>query len=189
MVFLIGSYARYNWPYVWVRTLTAPRLPFAPPERSRRLTPPCHPPSLRFPPRPGPGPGHVQLRSYQGILSASDKDLPLDLKSTQSWNKGNGKRVWHIVEELVSLNVLPLPVSPFEVDFKQLGDLPPLERFCMTGALAAFLRELLQQKSAYTELGALAVPRAAQWMRLLETAENSVGLSSRLARATPSCPP
>lgn len=67
---------------------------------------------------------------------------------------GNGKRVWHIVEELIQLNVLPFPANPFEIDFRQVAELPQTERLLMTGALAAFLRELLQQKFSYTELGA-----------------------------------
>lgn len=78
---------------------------------------------------------------------------------------GNVKRVWHIVEELVQLNVLPLPPNPFEVDFRKLAELPPTERLLMSGALAAFLRELLQQKFSYTELGAPPAPQAA-WIAL-----------------------
>ena len=45
---------------------------------------------------------------------------------------GSGQRVWHIVEELVNLNVLPQPSNPFEVSFAALEELPQLERMCMT---------------------------------------------------------
>ena len=45
---------------------------------------------------------------------------------------GPSQRVWHIVEELVNLNVVPQPANPFEINFAAIGELPDLERMCAT---------------------------------------------------------
>ena len=72
MVFLVGAYARYNWPYVWVRPAASAACAAWPQRMLWVLTVRTVPP--------------VQLRSNHGVLSTTDKDLPLDLKTTQTWN-------------------------------------------------------------------------------------------------------
>lgn len=101
-VFLLGAYAKYNWPYVWLRS------------------------------------SHHNTR----LSHENDKDLPLDLMTTQAWKK-NGHRVWDIVEELVSMNVLPNPSNPFAVDHAKLAAQPPDDRYLNLGAMVAFLKDLV----------------------------------------------
>mmetsp|Transcript_23956 Transcript_23956/g.66542 ORF Transcript_23956/g.66542 Transcript_23956/m.66542 type:complete len:244 (-) Transcript_23956:186-917(-) len=110
-MFLVGAYARYDWPYVWLRS------------------------------------------SLRRLRTSEERDLPLDLPSTQKWNKGE-KKVWDIVEELVVMNVFPSPHNPFEINFSALESMPPLERALQAGALSSFLRIL------YT--------KECQWKRYIE---------------------
>ena len=39
--------------------------------------------------------------------------------------------MWHIVEELIALNVQPQPANPFEVDMTEILEIPQFERMVM----------------------------------------------------------
>lgn len=69
VVFLIGGYARYQTPFVWLRS--------------------------------GVLEGHEE----------QDRDVPLELKSTEKWSTTKRASVWGIVAELVRLTVKYLPLS------------------------------------------------------------------------------
>lgn len=121
-LFLVGAYARYNWPYVWVRS---------------------------------------NLGKFgQGT---ADKDLPLDLRTTTHW-KDKGYKVWDIIEELVTMNIIPTPHNPFEVNLDALSALSPMERTLRSGALANFLKDLLMRESSGSYAGAV----QADLLRVLE---------------------
>lgn len=124
-VFLVGAYAKYNWPYVWLRSNHLSR-------SGGRL-------GSVFSGPPGGSPG-------EGGAANDTRDLPLDLITTQRWELGK-HRVWDIVEELVNMNVFPNPANPFAVDHAALRRLPAVERFLTTGAMVSFLRDLLGDNS------------------------------------------
>mmetsp|Transcript_44128 Transcript_44128/g.112628 ORF Transcript_44128/g.112628 Transcript_44128/m.112628 type:complete len:237 (-) Transcript_44128:116-826(-) len=105
-MFLVGAYARYSCPYVWLRS------------------------------------------NLRKLKSQEERDLPLDLPSTQRWVDG-GIHVWDIVEELVIMNVFPSPHNPYEINFGALSNMPILERAMQAGALAAFLKILYIKECPY----------------------------------------
>ena len=120
-VFLVGAYAKYDWPYVWLRSnhkINASR-------GGRRG-------------RGGGGGG----RSSDDDDDDDARDLPLDLITTQGWETGK-YRVWDIVEELVNMNVFPNPVNPFALNHAYFKRQPQDERYLVTGAMVSFLRDLL----------------------------------------------
>ena len=77
---------------------------------------------------------------------AAEQDSPLDLECTQNWEEGH--RAWDVVEELVRMRVFPAPANAFEVDHHELGRVPRDDRYLLTGALVAFLRDVAADEGA-----------------------------------------
>ena len=86
---------------------------------------------------------YAWLRSGAERDASDEQDLPLDLDATTRW-KETRHRVWDVAEELVRTCVFPNPRNAFAVDHAALERLPRRERFLSTGALVAFLLELVR---------------------------------------------
>ena len=78
---------------------------------------------------------------------AAEQDLPLDLECTKRWEEG-AHRAWDVVEELVRMRVFPAPANAFEVDHVALRNTPRDDRYLITGALVAFLRDVAADEGA-----------------------------------------
>ena len=78
---------------------------------------------------------------------AAEQDLPLDLECTKRWEEG-AHRAWDVVEELVRMRVFPAPANAFEVDHVALRNTPRDDRYLITGALVAFLRDVASDEGA-----------------------------------------
>jgi len=79
---------------------------------------------------------------------AAEQDLPLDLECTKRWEEG-AHRAWDVVEELVRMRVFPAPANAFEVDHVALRNRYPRDdRYLITGALVAFLRDVAADEGA-----------------------------------------
>eukprot|EP00951_Prasinocladus_malaysianus_P032225 scaffold312717_cov50-Prasinocladus_malaysianus.AAC.1 len=108
-MFLVGGYARYNWPYVWVGGCLVPTFFSA----------------------------AIELKEIENARRARLAVGPADNSAMEQW-RGNWEslcscwcsaiKVWDIVEELVMMNVFPTPHNPFEVNFTALQSMPQLER-------------------------------------------------------------
>lgn len=69
-------------------------------------------------------------------------DLPLDLTCTTRWEIGR-YRVWDVVEELIATRMFPKPTNVFQIDHINLKRMTKQDKYLCTGALIAFLRDVL----------------------------------------------
>lgn len=70
------------------------------------------------------------------------QDSPLKLKSTSDWRHKDLK-LWHILAEVIRINVMPSPRNPFEVDHSYFDELSTEECLLATGAMIHFLQRVL----------------------------------------------
>jgi len=122
-VFLIGGYARYKCPFVWLRS-----------NHSKLLAPSSAPSSPLASKSP-----------------SSSKDTPLELSTTAKWATSTVK-VWDVVEELVNSSMVPPPTNPFKIDFNKLEALPLVQKSLVAGSLVLFLKKIFMKDPPYSEL-------------------------------------
>ena len=90
----------------------------------------------------------VRSGALDGVADdAAEQDTPLDLECTKRWEEG-AHRAWDVVEELVRMRVFPAPANAFEVDHVALRNTPRDDRYLITGALVAFLRDVAADEGA-----------------------------------------
>jgi hypothetical protein len=89
----------------------------------------------------------VRSGPLAGQDDAAEQDLPLDLECTKNWEEGV-YRAWDVVEELVFMRVFPAPANAFEVNHFALKHVPRDDRYLLTGALVAFLRDVAADEGA-----------------------------------------
>ena len=88
----------------------------------------------------------IRAAPLAGGDDAAEQDSPLDLECTQNWEEGH--RAWDVVEELVRMRVFPAPANAFEVNHFALKHVPRDDRYLLTGALVAFLRDVAADEGA-----------------------------------------
>lgn len=74
---------------------------------------------------------------------STEKDHPLKLKSTSSWNLPGRVRVWDIIAELVTISCQPSPPNPFQIDLDYFNALDVNERALASGAMSQLLLQIL----------------------------------------------
>lgn len=89
----------------------------------------------------------VRSGPLSGQDDAAEQDTPLDLECTKNWEEG-AHRAWDVVEELVRMRVFPAPANAFEVNHFALRHVPRDDRYLLTGALVAFLRDVAADEGA-----------------------------------------
>ncbi|XP_066920962.1 uncharacterized protein [Clytia hemisphaerica] len=90
---------------------------------------------------------HHRLISFTECHTSQDEvyqiqDSPLKLKSTTNWRHKEIK-LWHIIAEVVRINVIPSPRNPFEVDHTYFDELSPEDYILATGAMIFLLQRIL----------------------------------------------
>lgn len=118
--FLIAAYARYNCPYVWVRTNH---------ERLIRLESQQHSNSQK-----------------DADADAKAKDSPLKLKTTSAW-ANKVVKVWDVIAEIVEVCCQPSPANPLAVDHSYFASLEGLDKILESSAMVYFLQRVLDSGS------------------------------------------
>eukprot|EP00003_Mantamonas_plastica_P033280 TRINITY_DN942_c0_g1_i11.p1 TRINITY_DN942_c0_g1~~TRINITY_DN942_c0_g1_i11.p1 ORF type:complete len:145 (+),score=29.39 TRINITY_DN942_c0_g1_i11:165-599(+) len=103
--FLMAGYAKYNVPYVWLRS----------------------------------EPSEALLNS--GLLEEDDRDNPLVLATTTTWQYSSVKAA-DVLVELVSITLDEVPDNPFQIDFSFFEELSLFERTVCQASLLNFLRRV-----------------------------------------------
>jgi hypothetical protein len=99
----------------------------------------------------------------------SAMDIPIKLHSTEHWKTigPTGIRVWHIVAELVQMNMVPIPDNPFALDVGLWDGLSAVQRSLMAAGMAAFYREIFARvEEPSFEL--LRLQSAEDWNKLVQ---------------------
>lgn len=120
--FLIAAYARYNCPYVWVRTNH---------ERLIRM--------------------ESQNATWGNAAKDADadakaKDSPLKLKTTSAW-ANKVVKVWDVIAEIVEVCCQPSPANPLAVDHSYFASLEGLDKILESSAMVYFLQRVLDSGS------------------------------------------